>query len=80
MSRCPVVITELIGGPLDGIRIRLDKDECTADLDCIAVVLAELGPPYDSVKPPLAVYEVVVWRGHLALLFSEYVEHVGDEE
>ena len=73
MSRCPVVITELIGGPLDGIRIRLDKDACTPDLDCIAVSIDGFGPPF-------AVYEVVVWRGRLALLFTEYVEHVGDEE
>jgi len=67
-----MIVTELIGGPLDGIEIELDEDTCTADLDSISIACWKEGDKY-IVTPTIVRYRVTVWRfQRLALLFDGY--------
>ena len=67
-----MIVTELIGGPLDGIEIELDEDTCTADLDSISIACWKEGDQ-PIVTPTIVRYKVTVWRfQRLALLFDGY--------
>ena len=70
------IVTELIGGPLDGIEIDLD-DDISVESSTLHSVHIAMWQEGDSpiVKPILLRYMVAIWRHHrLALIFDGYDE------